>query len=110
MDSSVYKGGLWHQYRQDYRRALKNGYYWKFTNQVDIPDPEGALLELPIYTRMIPTWKMFTSKRIGMQKKGSSAAQAGKKMVSRIMDYLRLSYPSKFDICSMTIEELTADG
>jgi len=107
VDSSVFKGGVWKQYKQDYRRALRNGYYWRFTDEVNVPESDGALLELPIYTRMIPTWKMLTSKRVGLQKKGSSAAQTGKRMASRITDYLRLSYPQKFDICSMTTGELT---
>jgi hypothetical protein len=62
---------------------------------------------LPIYTRMIPIWKMLTSKRIKLQNTGASAAQARKKMASRLTDYLRISYPLKFDICSMTISELT---
>jgi hypothetical protein len=55
VDSSVYKGGLWHQHGLDYRPALKNGYYWRFTTSANMPDPQGVLLEFPIYTRMVPT-------------------------------------------------------
>jgi hypothetical protein len=107
VDSSVYKGGLWHQHKLDYRRALKNGYYWRFTDSINEPDTQGVLLELPIYTQMVPTWKMLTSKRVALQRKGATATQTGKKMLSRIMDYLRFSYPLKFDLGQMTTEELT---
>lgn len=108
VDSSIYKGGLWQQHNQDYRRALKNGYYWRFTDSINEPETQGVLLELPIYTQMVPTWKMLTSKRVGLQRKGASTAQTGKKMLSRVMDYLRFSYPLKFDLGQMMMEELTA--
>ena len=107
VDSSVYKGGLWHQHKLDYRGALRNGYYWRFTDCTNVPDPQGALLELPVYTQMVPTWKMLTTKRLGLQRKGPSAAQTGKKLLHRLMDYLRLRHPLKFDFCSMTREEIT---
>lgn len=107
VDSSVFKGGLQHQHKLDYRRALRNGYYWRFTNDTNVPDPQGALLELPIHTQMVPTWKMLTTKRVGLQRKGSSAAQTGKKRLYRLMDFLRFRYPLKLDFCRMTIDELT---
>lgn len=108
VDSSVFKGGLQHQHKLDYRFALRNGYYWTFRDYVDIPDPVGPLLELPIYTQMVPFWKMLTIKRIGLQRKGSSAALDGKKRLNRLLDYLRLWYPLKFDFCRMTINELSS--
>ncbi len=107
VDSSVFKGGLQHQYRLDYRRALKNGYYWRFEDDVNLPDPGGTLLELPIHTRIVPTWKMFTTKRIGLQQKVSSASQNGKNRFYRMMDFLRFRYPLKLDFCRMTMTELT---
>lgn len=107
VDSSVYKGGLWHQHNLDYRPALTNGCYWKFTASSNMPDPQGVLVELPIYTRMVPTWEMFTSKRVGMERNGSSTAQSNWKMLSRINDFLRLRYPLKFDLGQMTKEEFT---
>ncbi len=107
VDSSVYKGGLWHRHKLDYRSALKNGYYWRFRECVNVPDPQGVLLELPIYTQMVPIWKMFTSKRVGLQQRNSSASQTGKKMVHRLMDTLRFRYPLKFDVGQMTRKELT---
>ena len=107
VDSSVFKGGLQHQHKLDYRRTLRNGYYWKFAKQVDVPDPDGTLLELPIYTQMVPFWKMLTSKRIGLQQKSAPAAQADTYRISRLRDRLRFLYPLKFDFCRMTLDELT---
>jgi hypothetical protein len=106
VDSSVFKGGLQHQHNLDYRRALKNGYYWKFGDSVEVSDPNGNLLELPIYTQMIPFWKMLTAKRIGIQRKSPSTSPNGRQGLNRFLDYLRLWYPIKFDFCRMTISEL----
>jgi len=112
VDSSVFKGGLQHQHKLDYRRALKNGHYWRFFDDVNVPTPRGALLELPIHTQMVPFWRMLTSKRIALQRKGNSTDQTnknqtGKKKLYRLMDFLRLWHPLKFDFCRMTINELT---
>jgi hypothetical protein len=106
VDSSVFKGGLQHQYKLDYRQALRNGYYWTFMDQVDVPDPQGALLELPIHTQMVPSWKMLTAKRIGLQRKASSVGQIGKSKLGQLLDLMRFRYPLKFDFCRMTISEL----
>jgi hypothetical protein len=108
VDSSVFKGGLQHQHKLDYRRALRNGNYWKFRGHVDIPDPKGIMVELPIHTQLVPTWKLLTTKRIGLQGKGPWAGpnQSGNKRLSRLLDALRCRYPLKFDFCRMTINEL----
>lgn len=107
VDSSVFKGGLQHRHKLDYRRALGNGYFWTFSDQVDVPDLEGKLLEIPIYVQMVPFWKMITAKRIGLEKKGSTAtAMVKEKWLRRVPDYFRLSHPLKFDFCRMTINEL----
>jgi len=106
VDSSVYKGGLWHQQKLDYRPALKHGYYWKFSDDVNLSDPQGALLELPIYTQMVPIWKIFSSKRIGLQQKGSSVVKPGKKISRHLADFLRFRYPLKFDLGQMTMKEI----
>jgi hypothetical protein len=106
VDSSLYKGGTWRQQNQDYRKACRNAYYWRFTNDINVADGNGVLLELPIYTRMVPPWKMLTYKRVGMQSLNSSVRQTGKKLVSRVKDYMRCSYPLKFDIGQMTTEEI----
>jgi len=107
VDSSVFKGGMRHQQKLDYRRALTNGYYWKFTDDTNVADPQGALLELPIYTQMVPFLKMLTTKRIGQEQKASLTAQTYKTRLYRIMDFLRFWHPLKFDFCRMTINELT---
>lgn len=109
VDSSVFKGGLQRQQGLDYRRAEKNGYYWKFTEDVNRPDPNGALLELPIYTDMVPFWRMATAKRIRLQQKRPAGAQPGeKRRIGRTWDFLRFRYPLKFDFCRMTAAELIA--
>jgi hypothetical protein len=106
IDSSVFKGGLQHQRKLDYRRALKNGYYWPFDDNVNVSDPQGALVELPIYTKMVPIWKLLTVKRVGLQRKGPSNAHAGHERMFRIFDFLRFHHPMKFDFCRMTLKEL----
>lgn len=107
IDSSVFKGGLQHRHRLDYRRALRNGYSWKFNNDVNIPVPEGSLIELPIYTKMVPPWKMLTAKRVSIQKK--SISPTNRLIITkmfRLFDFFRFRLPLKFDFCRMTIEEL----
>jgi hypothetical protein len=111
VDSSVFKGGLQHEHVLDYRPALKNGCYWNFRNDVNAADPLGPLMEIPIYTQMVPFWRMLTTKRVALQKKSHSAAVnalARKKpqRLSRLRDYLRFRYPLKFDFCRMTLPEL----
>jgi hypothetical protein len=107
VDSSVFKGGLQHQHKLDYRRAARNGYFWKFQDDVNVADPHGALLELPIHTQMVPIWKMGTGKRISMNQKGPGGAKQGMMRLSRFKDFLRFKYPLKFDFCRMTMDELT---
>ena len=107
VDSSVFKGGLQRQHKLDYRPALRNGYFWRFSDSANVPDLQGAMLELPIYTRMVPALRMLTAKRVGMQRKGSSVAQTGKNKLYRVMDFLRVRHPLKFDFCRMTLDELT---
>lgn len=107
LDSSVFKGGIQHQHRLDYRRALNNGYYWRFTDDVNVADPQGIMLELPIHTQMVPPWKMVTPKRVGLQKKSFTSSKSTKNKMYRFMDFLRLQHPLKFDFCRMTMTELT---
>lgn len=108
VDSSVFKGGLQRQHKLDYRPAMKNGYYWKFADDVNEPSLQGLMLELPIHTQMVRPWEMLTSKRVGLQQKGSSSTK--KSIVNRIyrlLDFLRLRQPLKLDFCRMTLNELT---
>lgn len=107
IDSSVFKGGLQHQHRLDYRKAIKNGNYWKFSKDVNVPDVNGIMIELPIYTQMVPFWKILTGKRVGLQQKLNSSSQTKHIDIKRYLDFLRFHYPLKFDFCRMTIEELT---
>jgi hypothetical protein len=106
VDSSVFKGGMRHEHGLDYSRALRNGYYWTFSDAADVPDQKGSLTELPIYTRMVPFWRLLNSKRIGMEQKGSSG-QTGRQRLYRLMDLLRFAHPLKLDFCRMTIDDLT---
>jgi len=106
VDSSVFKGGRQLQHRLNYRRALANGYAWPFSADVNVPDPQGALTEYPIHTRMVPPWKILTDKRIGLQRKGPSGPGPGSARWYRLMDFLRFRHPLKFDFCRLTIEEL----
>ena len=62
-DSSVFKGGLQRRHGLDYRPSLKNGYYWRFQEDVNVEDPEGGLLEIPTHTTLVPFWRMLTNKR-----------------------------------------------
>ena len=108
VDSSVYRGGLWRLHRLDYRGAPKNDLYWRFGSEVTRPDPSGGLVEIPIYTRMVPVWRLLTRKRVGLQQAGTSKAQAGRKALGRMRDLLRFRYPLKFDLGQMTREEIDA--
>jgi hypothetical protein len=107
IDSSVFKGGLQHQYALDYLPAVRNGYFWKFQDDVNTPDPSGALLEIPIYTQRVPFWKMATKKRISLRQKGSSGSRTAKQRLYRLLDMARFWHPLKLDFCRMTIDELT---
>ena len=107
IDSSVYKGGTQHKHRLDYRKAVKNSYWWSFENDVVIPADDGIMMELPIYTRMVPFWKMVSAKRFNFQKK--SQAYRKTKLtdrLDRLIDTIKIFYPLKLDFCRMTIDEL----
>lgn len=116
VDSSVFKGGLQRRHRLDYRRALTNGWAWRFANDVNVPDARGPLLELPIYTQMVPFWKMLTRKRLRLQKKTyeartgisrESLTASRSSFLSQLLEYCRVRYPLKLDFCRMTLAELT---
>jgi hypothetical protein len=106
VDSSVYKGGLWRQHRLDYRRAPKNAYFWPFGDAVVVPHPEGRLIEIPIFTRLAPIWRLLTSKRVGLQNTGGTAKDLGGKLTSRLSDLMRFRYPHKLDLGQMGSREL----
>jgi hypothetical protein len=105
IDSSVFKGGVQRKHQLDYRRSLRNPSYWQFTRDVNIPDAGGSMWEIPIYAEMVPIWRMFTKKRVSLQK---AAPRPGSRLekLSRVRDLLRFKFPLKFDFCRMTLEEL----
>ncbi len=107
IDSSVFKGGVQHNHGLDYRRAMKNSYFWPFSDDVCAVDPNGDWIEVPIYTAMVPFWKMPTSKRMSFGNAFGAASTSLGQKVNRIRDFTRFQYPLKFDFCRMTREELT---
>jgi hypothetical protein len=108
IDSSVFKGGRQHKHDLDYRKALESGYYWRFESDVAVADPSGSLIEIPIYTMMVPFWEMITRKRIGLQRKAPSSARTLSDRFNRLSDFLRFRHPLKFDFCRMTLAQLIA--
>jgi hypothetical protein len=108
VDSSVFKGGVQRNHRLDYRPASKNGYFWPFLDDANVPNEDGPWMEFPIYTEMVRPWKMSTSKRMKFGKNlGISSGRSRKEQVNRVLDFMRLRYPLKFDFCRMTVEEMT---
>jgi hypothetical protein len=106
LDSSVFKGGVQRKHKLDYRRATTNGYFWMFREDVALENPDGRLLEIPIYTRQVPFWKMVTAKRLGLQQKSSTSARKSRRGLDRVLDLMRFQHPLKFDFCRMTLGEL----
>jgi peptidoglycan/xylan/chitin deacetylase (PgdA/CDA1 family) len=105
VDSSVFKGGRVHGLGLDYRPALGNGGSWRFGNDVNVPDPNGQLWEVPIHTQLVPFWQMLGRKRLKLQSKTRSASQ-GSPLPHHWRDFLRFHYPRKLDFCRMNFEEM----
>jgi len=108
IDSSVFKGGVQRNHQLDYRPALKNGYYWPFTDNANEPNPGGTWIEVPIHTEMVPFWQMTTSKRMSFGGNVGMAGQSVQRKLNRALDFLRFRYPRKFDFCRMTLAEMTS--
>jgi hypothetical protein len=106
VDSSVFKGGLQRRLNLDYRQTVRNGYYWTFGEQVETVDPDGALLELPIHTQMVPFWRLLTRERLKLQRDGKSRGPALRGSTRSRLDYMRVFYPMKLDFCRMRLDEL----
>ena len=113
LDSSVFKGGLQHNHGLDYRRTMRHGYHWNFVSDVTVPDATGEWFEVPIYTEMVPVWRMSTSKRMAFNRRKAPASpmappkDAATKW-NRMRDFMRWRYPLKLDFCRMTMDELVA--
>lgn len=105
IDSSVFKGGRVHGLELDYRPALRNGGFWRFFHDVNVPEPKGLLWEVPIHTELVPFWRMLGRKRLKLQNKTRSASQ-GSPLAHHWRDFLRFRYPRKLDFCRMTFEEM----
>ncbi|HEY2471990.1 MAG TPA: hypothetical protein VGI45_29665 [Terracidiphilus sp.] len=108
VDSSVFKGGVQRNHGLDYRAASKNGYLWPFRTDANKVDASGDWIEVPIYTEMVPAWKMATAKRLKFVNGGGVTARPAMHKVNRALDLLRIQYPKKFDFCRMNFEELTS--
>ncbi len=106
IDSSVFKGGRFKEYSVNYRKAMINGYFWKFEEDVAIENPDGKMLEIPIYARMVPFWQMVTQKRFFIEKGYERYHQSKKGRWRKIKDYFNLKYPKKLDFCRLTEREL----
>jgi hypothetical protein len=106
IDSSVFKGGLIKYFNIDYRPALNNGYFWKFRDDINKPEVSGPLLEIPIYTKMVPFWKLL--KRAGAKSYTTyhNLEETFISKFSRFSDFLRLKYPLKFDFCKLELKEM----
>ena len=108
IDSSVFKGGLQRSHRLDYRPALKHGYYWPFSSDVNCVDAKGPWVEVPIHTEMVRPWRMATSKRMAFKNQyGATQQSIGQKVIRRL-DFVRPRYPLKLDFCRMTIDEMVS--
>ncbi len=105
VDTSVYRGGLWRKQGLDYRRAPRTAPFWRFGDEAVVPDPRGVLIEVPIHTRQVPSWRLLTSKRVALQQAGGSAAKLRLKILDRFSDFARLRYPLKLDFGQMTGHE-----
>ncbi len=108
IDSSVFKGGLQRNHGLDYRRALKNDFYWRFNCDVNVPDPAGMWIEVPIYSDMVPFWRMITRKRLSLPNTYEQSNRKFDERVTRALDLARFLYPLKLDFCRMTFGELTS--
>ncbi|MFY9560046.1 MAG: hypothetical protein WAQ52_07420 [Terriglobales bacterium] len=105
VDSSLFKGGRVRGLGLDYRPAMANSSSWRFSNDVNMPDPHGALLEIPIYTQMVPFWRMLGGKRLKLHSNTRKASE-GSPLPRNWRDFARFRYPRKLDFCRMTFAEM----
>jgi hypothetical protein len=105
IDSSVFNGGRFKQYGVDYRKAKKNGFFWRFWRDVAEDDPQEQMIEIPIYTTLVPFWEMLSRKRLEIEKKGQEECKKTG-LFSRLKNHLSLKYPKKLDFCRLTKTEI----
>lgn len=106
IDSSVYKGGYQRYTGVDFRHAPKKMYYWEFSSDANVPEKPGVLIEMPIYTKLIPTWKFFRGRRLSLEKSSQSSESFNKLFLRRLSDFFRWKVPVKFDFCRLNYQEL----
>jgi hypothetical protein len=105
LDSSLFKGGRVRGLGLDYRPAVGNDGFWRFGRDVNLPDPDGTLWEIPIHTQLVPFWRMLGRKRLKLHKKSRSSGQASP-LPGRWYDFLHFRHPRKLDFCRMTFDEM----
>ncbi len=105
IDSSVFKDGRFKSYGVDYRKASRNGFFWRFWEDVAEVDPQGQMVEISIYTILVPFWEMLTRKRLQLEKKGQEEGKKAKPF-SKMKNQLSLRYPKKLDFCRLTKTEI----
>jgi len=107
IDSSLFKGGVFKNYNVDYSRSIKNSYYWKFSKDVNIPDPDGILYEFPIYSKMSFILKSFNRKKINISLKRPNFNKKTKlSTLYNSLKTFRLYNPTKLDFCKLTFKEM----
>ncbi|MGB9836082.1 MAG: hypothetical protein ACPLRX_05025 [Candidatus Saccharicenans sp.] len=105
IDSSVFKGGFQHKLGLDYRKSPKHLYFWKFSRDVNRPEPEGLMTEFPVFSRQVPPWKLLNPKRRKLENMDRISGLKDK-LRTRLKDFLRLKVPQKFDFCRLDLNEL----
>lgn len=111
IDSTLFKGGRIRKYNVDYRPSVRNRYYWRILDDVNKHQDDGLLLEVPIYTELVPFWKMisrFVKKESQINKEDVQSEQQFKiiRPWARFGDFFRIKYPRKLDYCFMSLDEI----
>ena len=108
IDSSMFKGGLYHYYGLDFRKSQRNGFFWKFSKDVNTEDKFGKVYEIPCYTKMVYPWKMISKQRLAINRVSSTHRVNKVEKFYNFYDRLRFKYPQKFDFTKMYFRELKA--
>lgn len=106
-DSTVFKGGRIKDVGVNYGASIKNPFYWQFTADINTPDPAGILYEVPIFTELVPFWRMF-GRLVKREKKAAVPHTSAVSSQSRFSDFARVFYPRKLDFCHMKFDEMKA--